>query len=442
MISARSCLAACTALSLSACGLRDQLDPGAVSVKGLPSTLEQLNVTTNRQLQDNFVEHFAHQAGLTTRELRVDDPRWALVFEAGVYEVSRQCDQYLDALFRFNREQRANRQGLIAVAAGAGAIMGLAGAATTAIAITAAAFGLAGSLFDAAVNSVLFTIEPSALRNIALKGREAYLDDLKEKNVQIDTRPRMLIAVQGYLSQCSPAALEANINNAASGAPSVAAVDPKVARQAAGLAAPAISTMTKAAAIVTGTVAPGAPAPDSAMPALRKPDETPVIPELKEAQKALGIPDDGKYGSVTRTAIREFQTGMYRRDPSTWPESEITGNLTSRSGRSLPTLKAMPVVFMSPFERAFLGNDSGFFSADPLSGIDRRQLDYTLNLVGATPEQVTAAGTLEDAMKLLRSRITKSREDFKLPLDKGPILDAALFKAVWKTSPMNVNKTD
>ncbi|TAJ40224.1 MAG: peptidoglycan-binding protein [Reyranella sp.] len=442
MISARSCLAACAALSLSACGARDQLDPGAVSVKGVQPTLEQLNITSNSQAQIGLVNHLANEAGYNWKDLQAVDARWGQVFEAGVYEVGRQCDQYLDALFRFNREQRANRQGLTAIGAGAAAIMGLSGVASAAIAITAVAFGLATNLFDAGVNSVLFTIEPSALRNIVQKGREAYLDKLVKDKVEINTRPRMMIAVQGYLVQCSPAAIEANINNAASGAPSVASADPKIAQQAAGLSAPSLSTMTKAAAIVGGTVAPGAPLPDSALPAGAVKGETPVIPELQEAQRALGVPVDGRYGPVTRAAIREFQAGMFRRDPSTWPASEITGNLTSRAGRTLPALKPMPKVFMSPFERAFLGNDSGFLSANPLSDIDPRVLDSTLSFLGATPDQVTAASGLDARIALLRARITKLREDFKLPMDKGAILDAALYKAVWRDSPMNVHKTD
>ena len=99
------------------------------------------------------------------------DDNWSLVAKAGIYEIGRQCDQYLDILFRFNREQRAGRQDLAAAAAATGAIMGLSGVSVKAIAITAAAFGLASSLFDASVNSVLFTIEPSALRYVALRGQ-------------------------------------------------------------------------------------------------------------------------------------------------------------------------------------------------------------------------------------------------------------------------------
>ncbi len=72
-------------------------------------------------------------------------------------------------LFRFNRVQRAGRQDLEAAAAATAAVMGISGVGAKAIAITAAAFGLATSLFDASVNSVLFTIEPSA-RERSVKG--------------------------------------------------------------------------------------------------------------------------------------------------------------------------------------------------------------------------------------------------------------------------------
>lgn len=94
-------------------------------------------------------------------------------------------------LFRFNRVQRAGRQDLEAAAAATAAVMGISGVGAKAIAITAAAFGLATSLFDASVNSVLFTIEPSALRNVALKGRTYYLKALDLD--KINSRPGMLM---------------------------------------------------------------------------------------------------------------------------------------------------------------------------------------------------------------------------------------------------------
>jgi hypothetical protein len=46
-------------------------------------------------------------------------------------------------------------------------------------------------------------------------GRAKYLTRLTAEDVA--SRPQTMIALQGYLTQCSPAAIEANINNAANG---------------------------------------------------------------------------------------------------------------------------------------------------------------------------------------------------------------------------------
>ena len=132
--------------------------------------------------------------------------------------------------------------------------MGLTGVGATAIAVTAAAFGLTTALFDATVNSVLFTIEPSALRNVAQQGLQRYIVQIDAN--KIDNRPDTLIALQGYLTQCSPAAIEANINNAASGAPSVASSHDGTASKAAMLAAPNSALLV---ATGTSTVKPADP---------------------------------------------------------------------------------------------------------------------------------------------------------------------------------------
>ncbi len=441
MTLARSGVALAMALGLAACGLRDQADPNAVSVRGVQPTLEQMNLTANGSTQVTLVGNLATLAGYNVKDLGPGDQRWSEVFEAGVYEVGRQCDQYLDALFRFNREQRANRQGLMAAASASGAIMGLAGVTTVAIAITAAAFGLTASLFDAGVNSVLFTIEPSALRTVVLKGRQAYLDKLVRDKVQINSRPRMMIALQGYLAQCSPAAIEANINNAASGGLSVSSPLKDDAEQAAGLAAPALVTLKRAQQITGGAVQERSQ-PVTLPTGAAESERNLPSPELKAAQKALGIPDDGRYGSTTRDAIMEFQRGMYRRFPGLWPGPQVSGTLSDRTGRTLPTLGPMPPVFRSPFERAYLGNDGGMFTGDPLSTVDVGRLDQTLVLLGVPPDRAGAAATPDAKLTLMRDRIAELRRSLNMPSAKGPVLDSELFRAVWKTSPLNVDGTD
>ncbi len=364
-------------------------------------------------------------AGYPSGSLGPADMRWSMVFEAGVYEVGRQCDQYLDALSRFNRQPQANRPGLIAVAAASGAILGPAGVTTTAIAITAVAFGLSASLFDASASSVLFTLEASALRNIVQRGHELYLARIAKDKIAINSRPRLMTALQGYLRECSPAAIEASINGAA---------DPG--------AAPALATMAALAVINGDVVTASPPPPPSSQPVDRLPQEAALTLEVKRVQKALGVAGNGTYGAKTRDAIREFQTAMYRRNPLEWPLSEANGSLTGRSGRILPSLTPMPPVFLSPFERAYLGTDGGFFTADPLSAVDPARLDGLLAFLGAPQAQIAAATTPEARMELLRRRIEELRTGFKLPTDKGAVLDAALYKLVWKDSPLNVGHTE
>ena len=276
-----------------------------------------------------------------------------MVTEAGIYEIGRQCDQYLDVLFHFNRNQRAMRQGLTGVGTATATILGLASVAAAPIAITAAAFGLSATLFDAGVNSVLFNIEPSALRNVALKGRKGYLDDLKTKMTEIDTRPRMMIALQGYLAQCSPAAIEANVNNAASGAPSVASTDKDISREQARLAAPG-QTLLQRAADVTGGTATDKPRPldPASKPTGGLPREQNVFKaDVERVQAALGVQVVGNFGPATRAAIKEFQRGLNRKSPSSWTNKDGTGSIVDLP----PNLSKLPPVFESPFERAYFG---------------------------------------------------------------------------------------
>jgi hypothetical protein len=461
------------AVLLCACSLiRDQTDPTTVSIRGVQPTLEQLNVGATANAQNQFVNELIQTAGLSSQPApRSED--WDLVTRAGVYEIGRQCDQYLDALFRFNREQRAGRQDLAAAAAATGAIMGLSHASAKALAITAAAFGLASSLFDASVNSVLFTIDPSALRNVALQGRKKYLDDLKNNNVKIDTRPDMLIVLQGYLTQCSPAALEANINNAASGAPSVVSPLPGVAEKAAALAAPSSTTLAPPTALVPQVQQREERAKEAAgqkvtteplklaenLAAQHLDPSEGVISKrvITNIQNALGVkkPDgdpglaDGR--SETRTDIREFQDGMIAR--GIWQPAEKTGKLSGRTFNLLSTLSPMPKEFMTPFERAYLGNSTVVDGNKIYTVPDVKQLNGVSTLLlsnlkdnpelkGKVAESVLADYsqrfanknlTADDQLKLMRDMVADNRK-FLLhePDPQRRDLDSIFFNTVLK----------
>ncbi len=356
----KSGIVACCLLLAACQAIRDETDPNTVSVRGVRPTLEQLNISSTTAAQNIFVNDLVAKAGFVEADGRPmymaprNNSDWRIVTVAGIYEISRQCDQYLDVLFHFNRNQRALRQGLTAVGATTATILGLAGVAAPPIAIVAAAFGLSASLFDAGVNSVLFTIEPSALRHVALRGRQGYLDDLKTRMNDIDNRPSMLIALQGYLVQCSPSTIEANVNNAASGAPSVVSTNKDVSRDQAILGSPSQTLLQRSANTTAGNVTDSpTPIDPARRPAGFERREANIFKtDVTRVQAALGVArEDGDFGPTTRTAIKEFQRGLNRRFPKSWTNVDGSGNIVDLP----PNLSKMPSAFASPFERAYFG---------------------------------------------------------------------------------------
>jgi hypothetical protein len=449
-------IVACCALLLTACqALRDEADPGTVSVRGVAPTLEHLNISRDTAAQDAFVNDLIRKAGLDYTP-RPGDYSWGFVAEAGIYEIGRQCDQYLDVLFRFNRNQRAIRQGLTATGAATASILGVAGVVAMPIAITAVAFGLAASLYDAGVNSVLFTIEPSALRNVVLKGRQAYIRKLDLSKV--NSRPRLLIALQGYLTQCAPATIEANVNNAASGAESIVNVRQGVSADGAILGAPGVTLIERAtppatptamptqvaAVVVEQRFTPPPPVTDDNLARNRKlPMEVGITKRmLMDAQKALGVEPDGNFGprddSGTRIAIREFQLGANRRDDANWPAADATGVWTSRTNL-LRFLSPMDkTIFRTPFERAFLGTP---MVGDPTKQYTTLDRDQVLSMIAFTKAPSaslppdTAPNFMAEAMKLLRGRLAELRTQRNIEPKKGGELDSALFDSLASVKP-------
>ena len=219
-----------------------------------------------------------------------------------MYEVGRQCDQYLDALSRFNRQPQANRQGLIAVAVASGAILGPAGVTTTAIAITAVAFGLSASLFDASASSALFTLEASALRNIVQRGQELYLARIAKDKIA----DRFAAAPDDRPSGVSPRVLAGGHR----GQPQRRGRPRRRTR-----ACHHDSAGRRQWRVVNGRATAAVQQPAGG----RLPQEPRSRSRSSGCQKALGVAGNGTYGAETRDAIREFQTAMCRRNPLEWP---------------------------------------------------------------------------------------------------------------------------
>jgi hypothetical protein len=224
-------------------------------------------------------------------------------------------------------------------------------------------------LFDAGVGSVLFQVEPSALRNIVNQGRQVYLDGLAQRTnnfTAIDTRPDMMIGLQGYLTQCSPAAIEANINNAANGSPFAITnpnLRPGTPTSNIATGTPPVTLVGRPFALSPQPLIPPKPTPSRQF----QPSNITLLPgeesltgnDIRAAQRALGVSasgDLGRAGSPTRLAIAEFQKAELARPGSNFPQNEPIGTLGGRRTRELISYGPMPQGFRTPFERFFLGN--------------------------------------------------------------------------------------
>lgn len=425
-----SLLGAC---AVAGCGLaQNQADPRAVGIRGVPATLQQSTIVANAEAQESLVTALIKKAHVRG-ELDAIDPRWAAVAEAGVGEVDLLCDQYIAALYNFNRDQQAAREGLTAAGATTAAILGLTGAAGVTIALVAASFGLAASLFDAGVNSVLFSVSPDAVRSIAQRGRQAYLAGITWK--EVTTRPRMMIVVQGYLTQCSPAAIEANINNAATGAPSVANSNADIALKAAAMAAPSATFVQDPRVWMNRPLTKGGsetppPVPGPELAPNLEPGERfiTIRDEVRRLQRALGSGPDGDLGkydaaklSNTRADLAAFQAGVARAGKPPNTATQGSGLVDDKIYSTLSTARPRSAtVFKSAFERGLLGNPNGNYA-----GPDPGQVEFVIGLLkAASPQAVAAmAATSGTPMDVMRAGI----KAYRGKPDSSDVLDAALF---------------
>jgi hypothetical protein len=379
-------------------------------------------LVAEQQLQGQMVDALIAKADLTRQALADNPARWRDVTDAGLVEVDLLCDRYLAALFTFNREQRAGRQILTAAGAGTAAILGLTGAAGATVALVAASFGIAANVFDAGANSVLFTVSPTAVRAVAVRGRQAYLETIKWERV--NSRPRMMMVVQGYLAQCTPAAIEANIDNAATGAPSVSNIG--TALQAAALAAPSASVVQDPAVFIASPVT--GPAKPPPIPTVDQPlnptkIEATLIRTKGEAailQRALGTSPDGNLGPAgllapgpTRLAIREYNTGLLRAGGKTGPASDVMdGDLTAYSTLIARNTALGATSVKSPFERALLGDQPSC-----------KAIRDIIDAVKGPPITETAP---KQCMDILRKAIDARRQALAMPEPAG-VLDSKLY---------------
>lgn len=153
------------------------------------------------------------------------DTDWDLIIAAGTDYADRQCEEYLHALFRLDRDRRTSvaQVGLFGTA-----VAGLMAAAQTAgktVAGTAVLFGLTSASIENLSSNLLFDLDPSSVRTLVNSLHEKYRQVLGRG---YKDRPAAMRAIRQYATICVPANIEAEVNLAVKKAqPNATKADPE-----------------------------------------------------------------------------------------------------------------------------------------------------------------------------------------------------------------------
>ncbi|TAN51928.1 MAG: hypothetical protein EPN21_05395 [Methylococcaceae bacterium] len=164
--------------------------------------------------EESILQSYAQRAGLSGELPLTLSENWQLVVRAGLNAIDEQCEAYMQAMFWADREMRTARDNINLIGATTGTLMGVFGGPATAIATSAAAFGLATQTITNESKGLLFDIEPSGVRRIVSRNQATYRQGIEDRIQIYNSRPAAVTAIQGYLTICLPAHIASQINEA------------------------------------------------------------------------------------------------------------------------------------------------------------------------------------------------------------------------------------
>ena len=120
--------------------------------EGVGSDLSYSQLAQATQLEGDYIHYICRQAGNPPVETPTGPScfvaDWTAFTLAGMNDIDRRCDAYLSWLDAQRRNRAPVLNEIAAIGGTAGAIMGVAGAGAEALAIVAAAFGLASTTYS------------------------------------------------------------------------------------------------------------------------------------------------------------------------------------------------------------------------------------------------------------------------------------------------------
>jgi hypothetical protein len=183
--------------------------------EGIGTDLNREQLAEATRLQDEYIKHICHQAGLAPNgdRFRCDAPSgsdWQIIVQAGMNDIDQRCDAYLAWLDDRKRSKAPILSQLNIMQTATGSIMRLAGAGADPIAIVGVAFGLASDTFTNINSRLLMEVNHSTVQAVVLSRRSDFR--LNIVDVRIDNRPTAIHALRTYLNICMPFTIEMTIN--------------------------------------------------------------------------------------------------------------------------------------------------------------------------------------------------------------------------------------
>jgi hypothetical protein len=129
--------------------------------------------------------------------------------QGGIQYVDVRCQNYLDALDRFNRAKKTVRSEIGLLDTATIGAMGALDSAAKSLAIAGLAFGLAEGTVDNLGGSVLYDMEPGDVSDLVRKTMASYESALPAGGYT--NRISALRALQGYVSLCLPTTIESQV---------------------------------------------------------------------------------------------------------------------------------------------------------------------------------------------------------------------------------------
>ncbi|MET3613355.1 hypothetical protein ABID16_001660 [Rhizobium aquaticum] len=201
------------ALTTAACNpLSDQYLAG-----GVGSALNSGQLAQETDRQDEYVYLICRQSAGSGTAVAAGKGcsigSWATFIRAGMNDIDRRCDAYLTWLDTQRRNRPAVLEQISATGTTTNGILGLTGAGTKAMALVAAAFGLAGATYGNWNSRLLLEVDHSTVQGLVYRRQEQFRQDNSIAITNVSDRPTALYLLRGYLRLCMPMTIETDINS-------------------------------------------------------------------------------------------------------------------------------------------------------------------------------------------------------------------------------------